>query len=113
MGNPMHNKANNISIFSWQDDITEFLEYSPVLGNAAVGNGPAAMVMQDAAWAGMPISTTHLATTTIMGVGSAYRIRAVRWGPSRRIVGAWVLTLPASASAGGLIAWIFGLFGLR
>jgi inorganic phosphate transporter, PiT family len=73
----------------------------------------AALVMQAAAWAGAPISTTHVATASIMGVGSAYRVRAVRWGVSRNIVVAWVLTLPASALAGGIIALIFRLFKLR
>jgi inorganic phosphate transporter, PiT family len=73
----------------------------------------AALVMQGAAWIGAPISTTHVATTTIMGVGASHRVRAVRWGVSRKIVGAWILTLPASALVGGVIAWIFTLFGLR
>jgi inorganic phosphate transporter, PiT family len=71
------------------------------------------LVMQGAAWMGAPISTTHVATATIMGVGSAYRVRAVRWGVSRKIVLAWILTLPASALAGGLIAWIFRMSNLR
>jgi inorganic phosphate transporter, PiT family len=73
----------------------------------------AALVMQAAAWMGSPISTTHVATAAIMGVGSAYRVRAVRWGVSRNIIAAWILTLPASAFAGGLIALIFKMFGLR
>jgi inorganic phosphate transporter, PiT family len=73
----------------------------------------AALVMQSAAWVGAPISTTHVATTTIMGVGASHRIRAVRWGVSRKIVGAWILTLPASALVGGIIAWVFTMSGLR
>jgi inorganic phosphate transporter, PiT family len=73
----------------------------------------AALVMQAAAWIGAPISTTHVATAAIMGVGSAYRVRTVRWGISRKIVVAWGLTLPASAFAGGIIALIFKAFGLR
>jgi inorganic phosphate transporter, PiT family len=72
----------------------------------------AALVMQVAAWSGAPISTTHVVTTTVMGVGSAYRIRAVRWGVSRKIVGAWILTLPASALVGGLTVWLFTLLKL-
>jgi len=72
----------------------------------------AALVMQGAAWIGAPISTTHVATTTIMGVGASHRVRAVRWGVSRRIVWAWILTLPASALVGGITAWVFNLFSL-
>jgi PiT family inorganic phosphate transporter len=70
----------------------------------------AALVMQAAAWKGSPISTTHVAATTIMGVGSAHRVRAVRWGLTRKIVVAWILTLPASALAGGIVAWAFAFF---
>ncbi len=73
----------------------------------------AALVMQAAAWKGAPISTTHVAATTIMGVGSAHRVKAVRWGLTRKIVMAWVLTLPASALAGGIMAWVFSFFGRR
>jgi PiT family inorganic phosphate transporter len=72
----------------------------------------AALVMQGAAWVGAPISTTHVVTTTVMGVGSARRIRAVRWGVSRKIIMAWILTLPASALVGGLIVWLFAHFHL-
>ncbi len=84
--------------------------------NAAEGfvaQTAAALVMQAAAWAGAPISTTHVVTTTIMGVGSARRMRAVRWGVSRKILWAWVLTLPAAALVGGLSAWVMTLLRLR
>jgi inorganic phosphate transporter, PiT family len=70
------------------------------------------LVMQGAAWVGAPISTTHVAAASIMGVGSSYRLSAVRWGMSQKIVGAWILTLPASALAGGLMVWIFAKCGL-
>jgi len=78
-----------------------------------VAQTASALVMQGAAWAGAPISTTHVVTTTIMGVGSARRIRAVRWGVSRKIIWAWILTLPASALVGGFSAWLWELFRLR
>ena len=73
----------------------------------------ASLVMQTAAWLGAPISTTHVATTTIMGVGAAHRVRAVRWGVTREIVVAWVLTLPASAAIGALFAGALNLCGLQ
>ncbi len=81
--------------------------------NGFVAQTSAALVMQAAAWAGAPISTTHVVTTTIMGVGSARRIRAVRWGVSRKIIWAWILTLPAAAFVGGLMVWIIALLKLR
>ena len=71
------------------------------------------LVMQAAAWVGAPISTTHVAAATIMGVGSSYRLSAVRWGMTRKIVVAWILTLPASALAGGFMVWIFSKFWLH
>ena len=56
---------------------------------------------------GFPVSTTHVITSSIMGVGATYRIKAVRWGVTRSIVVAWILTLPASALIGGVVAWLF------
>ena len=45
----------------------------------------------------MPVSTTHVISSAIMGVGATKRLSAVRWGVARAIVIAWVLTLPAAA----------------
>ena len=47
---------------------------------------------------GVPVSTTHTITGAIVGVGAANRVSAVRWGVARRIVWAWVLTIPMSAA---------------
>jgi PiT family inorganic phosphate transporter len=46
---------------------------------------------------GVPVSTTHTITGAIVGVGAAQRLSAVRWGVARRIVWAWILTMPMSA----------------
>ena len=46
---------------------------------------------------GIPVSTTHVITGAIVGVGSARRVRAVRWGVAGRIMWAWLLTIPAAA----------------
>ena len=54
-----------------------------------------------ASW-GMPLSTTHVITGSIMGVGASKRVSAVRWGVAKRILGAWVFTIPASALVGAL-----------
>jgi PiT family inorganic phosphate transporter len=44
----------------------------------------------------MPVSTTHVISSAIMGVGSSQGLRAVRWGVARSILVAWVLTIPAA-----------------
>ncbi|MDH7499477.1 MAG: inorganic phosphate transporter, partial [candidate division NC10 bacterium] len=51
-----------------------------------------------AAMGGIPVSTTHTIAGAIMGVGSTTRLSAVRWGVARRIVWAWILTIPCSAA---------------
>jgi PiT family inorganic phosphate transporter len=55
---------------------------------------------------GIPVSTTHTITGSIMGVGSLQRFSAVRWGVAGRIVWAWVFTIPASALIAG-VCWFF------
>jgi PiT family inorganic phosphate transporter len=50
-----------------------------------------------------PISTTHVITSSVMGVGATRRLSAVRWGVAREIVTAWVLTLPAAAIVGAIV----------
>ena len=62
----------------------------------------AAIVIQIASSFGIPLSTTHTISTSIIGVGSAKRLSAVRWGVVREIVLAWVLTFPVC----GAIAWL-------
>ena len=54
---------------------------------------------------GIPVSTTHTITGAIVGVGSVRRLSAVRWGVARRIVWAWVLTIPASAAIAAATYW--------
>lgn len=60
----------------------------------------------------IPVSTTHVITGAIAGVGSIQRVRAVRWGLATNILWAWILTLPCSALVGGLsyvlIYWFSG-----
>ncbi|MCX6650181.1 MAG: inorganic phosphate transporter [Methanomassiliicoccales archaeon] len=52
---------------------------------------------------GIPISTTHVISTSIIGVGATRRISAVRWGVARSIAWAWLLTIPCAALVGALI----------
>ena len=59
----------------------------------------------------MPVSTTHTITGAIIGVGSIRRLSAVRWGVARRIVWAWILTIPASALISAVTYWMAALAG--
>lgn len=61
-----------------------------------------AMVILGAALLGGPVSTTHVVSSSIMGVGTGQRISAVRWGVAKNILVAWVITIPASAIMAGL-----------
>ncbi|HET7294733.1 MAG TPA: inorganic phosphate transporter [Vicinamibacteria bacterium] len=65
----------------------------------------AGLTIQAAAFLGIPLSTTHTISTTIMGVGASRRLSAVRWGVAGNIVLAWILTFPIC----GLIAYITAL----
>jgi PiT family inorganic phosphate transporter len=61
---------------------------------------------------GIPISTTQTVNSSIMGVGSTKRLSAVRWGVTRRIVAAWLLTFPVCGLLGYIFAQIFNVLGL-
>ena len=61
-----------------------------------------------ATWLGVPVSTTHTITGSIVGVGMARRASAVRWGLAGRIVWAWIFTMPAAALIGFLSYRLFG-----
>ena len=65
--------------------------------NGFCAEAGAALVILSASSIGIPVSTTHTITGSIVGVGATNRLSAVRWGVARRIVWAWVLTIPAAA----------------
>jgi PiT family inorganic phosphate transporter len=66
----------------------------------------AAVTLFVSARLGVPVSTTHTITGAIVGVGTVQRFSAVRWGIARRVVWAWVLTIPMSAIVGALCYWL-------
>jgi PiT family inorganic phosphate transporter len=74
---------------------TRITKLRPVGGFCAETGGAAAILV--ATHFGIPVSTTHTITGSIMGVGATQRLSAVRWGIARRIVWAWVFTIPAAA----------------
>lgn len=59
---------------------------------------------------GVPVSTTHSITGSILGVGTFQRVSAVSWGVARRIVMAWVITIPLAAGVAALVYWGLGIF---
>lgn len=80
----------------------------PIGGFAA--QTTAALVIEAASQLGAPVSTTHVISTAIMGVGSAKRLKAVKWLLAKNIVWAWVLTIPITTLLGALTTYIFKLF---
>jgi inorganic phosphate transporter, PiT family len=76
------------------------VKLDPVHGLAA--ETTAATIIFGASHFGMPVSTTHVISSAIMGVGATTRLSAVRWGVAGNIVTAWILTIPASAFVAGL-----------
>jgi PiT family inorganic phosphate transporter len=80
----------------------------PVHGFSAETAG--AVTIIGASVAGIPVSTTHVICSSIMGVGSTMGISTVKWGVARTIVWAWILTIPVSALIGFTSFAVFHLF---
>ena len=87
---------------------SKITKLKPVGGFCAETAG--ALTLWGTALAGIPVSTTHTITGAIVGVGTTRRISAVRWGVARRIVWAWILTIPAAAGVSMLTFWVIRLF---
>lgn len=88
----------------------KMVKLQPVHGFAA--ESTAALVILGASGLGVPVSTTHVIATSIMGVGATKRFSAVKWGVVERIVWAWVLTLPISGILGYLLVHVLRAFGV-
>ncbi|MHB0868258.1 MAG: inorganic phosphate transporter [Chloroflexota bacterium] len=78
----------------------KIIKLEPIHGFAA--ESAAATVIQIASHVGLPVSTTHVISGSIMGVGASRRLSAVRWGVAGDMMVAWVLTIPATAT----VAWL-------
>jgi PiT family inorganic phosphate transporter len=72
----------------------------PIHGFAAEATAASVIIANSSL--GLPISTTHVISSAVMGVGASKRLSAVRWGIGQRIILAWVLTLPTCA----ILAWV-------
>ncbi len=83
---------------------SKIIRITPIQGCVAETAGGLTILF--ASWLGIPVSTTHCISASIMGVGAAKRLSAVRWGVAGNIVTAWVLTVPISGAVS------FGMYRL-
>ena len=74
---------------------------TPFPSSALLTSGPSSAIFVATSY-GIPVSTTHAITGSIMGVGSTRRMSAVRWGVATKIVWAWVITIPAAGTVAAL-----------
>lgn len=90
---------------------TKIIDLKPMHGFAA--ETAAATVIFTASSYGLPVSTTHCISGSILGVGASQSVSAVRWGITTRILWAWVLTIPVSAASASLVyfpaSWLVGV----
>jgi inorganic phosphate transporter, PiT family len=81
------------------------IKLRPINGFAAETS--ASIVILTATWLKAPVSTTHVISSCIMGVGASKRVSAVRWGVAKNMLVAWILTIPITAAAGAGVYWLF------
>ncbi|MDM5250635.1 inorganic phosphate transporter [Lysinibacillus sp. G4S2] len=86
----------------------KIMKIRPVNGVAA--DLASASVIFGATLIHLPVSTTHVISSSIMGVGSAQRVRGVNWGMARKIVTTWIITMPISAVMAAVIYFLLSLF---
>ncbi len=86
----------------------KIMKIRPVNGVAADLTG--ASLIFGATTIGLPVSTTHVISSSILGVGSAHRLKGVKWGTAQRMVVTWLITLPISATLAGLVYFILDFF---
>ncbi|HEY6163068.1 MAG TPA: inorganic phosphate transporter [Bacteroidia bacterium] len=83
---------------------TRITKITPQEGVAADMSGAITLYLTQ--FFGIPVSTTHTITGSIMGVGVAKRVSAVRWGVTRKLLVAWILTIPVSGLLAAILYWI-------
>jgi PiT family inorganic phosphate transporter len=85
------------------------IRLEPINGFAV--ESTAASILLTSSFLGLPVSTTQVVSSTILGVGATRNAGAVRWGMAGSILTAWILTLPASALVGALAFTLLHIFG--
>lgn len=87
---------------------TQIMKIKPVNGVAA--DLSSALVIFGASKLGLPVSTTHVISSSIMGVGTAYRVKGVKWNTGKKMIITWFITLPISATLAAFIYMLMSLF---
>ena len=90
---------------------TKITKVTPLEGVSAETAGAITLFMTEQM--GIPVSTTHTITGSIIGVGATKRLSAVRWGVTRNLLVAWIITIPVSALVAGLCYLLLTLFGIK
>ena len=87
---------------------TKIMKIRPV--NGAAADLSSAGIIFSATLLHLPVSTTHVISSAIMGVGTAQRVRDVNWGVAKNIVMTWIITLPISAALAAILYQVLALF---
>jgi inorganic phosphate transporter, PiT family len=87
---------------------TQIIKIRPATGVAA--DLSSALIIFGASKIGLPVSTTHVISSSIMGVGAAYRVKGVNWGTGKRMIITWFITLPISAALSAIVFSIIKIF---
>src|SRR5699024_2572207 len=86
----------------------KIMKIRPVNGVAADMTG--AFIIFGATFLHLPVSTTHVISSSILGVGSSHRLSGVKWGTAQRMVVTWIVTMPISALLAGVFYFLISLF---
>ena len=89
---------------------TQIMKIRPISGVAA--DLTSALIIFGASNIGLPVSTTHVISSAIMGVGTAYRPKSVKWDTGKKMLITWVITLPISALFAAFIYWLIKILFL-
>lgn len=90
---------------------TKITKITPIEGVSADTAGALTLFLTEKL--GIPVSTTHTITGSIIGVGVAKRVSAVKWGITINLLWAWILTIPVSGMIGAILFWLFSALGVK
>lgn len=87
---------------------TQIMKLKPV--NAVAADLSSVLIIQIATRFGLPVSTTHVVSCSIMGVGASYRVKGVNWGTAKKMVSTWFTTIPITFIISAVICAVLNLF---